>query len=97
MFPYLRIPSRPIRYAIIAAHTAREALDSINVDLTSVEQKLADQVEALTTKVDELQARLEALDESIDESAPKHDDEVVTTSKARPKAKRKPRAKKSAK
>ena len=38
MFPYLRIPSRPIRYAIIAAHTAREALDNINVDLTSVEQ-----------------------------------------------------------
>ena len=85
MFSYLRIPSRPIRYAIIAAHTAREALDNINVDLTSVEQKLADQVEALTTKVDELQARLEALDESIDETP------------TEPKAKRKPRARKSAK
>ena len=86
MFPYIRIPSRPIRYAIIAAHTAREALDNINVDLTSVEQSLADQVDAFTTKVDALQARLEALDESIDESAPK----------AKPKAKRKakPRAKK---
>ena len=86
MFPYIRIPSRPIRYAIIAAHTAREALDNINVDLTSVEQSLADKVEALTTKVDELQARLEAYDESIEEKpAPK----------AKPKAKRKPRAKKS--
>ena len=90
MFPYIRIPSRPIRYAIIAAHTAREALDNINVDLTSVEQTLADQVESLSAKVDALQARLEAMDESIDESAP---------AKAKPKAKRKSkqRARKSAK
>ena len=84
MFPYIRIPSRPIRYAIIAAHTAREALDNIDVDLTKVEQTLADQVEALTTKVDALQARLEALDEA-----------TTDTPKAKPKAKRKPRAKKS--
>jgi outer membrane murein-binding lipoprotein Lpp len=84
MFPYIRIPSRPIRYAIIAAHTAREALDSINVDLTSVEQTLADQVESLSAKVDALQARLEAMDDSIDETP-------------KPKAKRKPRAKKNAK
>ena len=84
MFPYLRIPSRPIRYAIIAAHTAREALDNIDVDLTKVEQSIADQVAALTTKVDALQASLEALDESIDESAPK----------PKAKTKRKPRAKK---
>ena len=85
MFPYLRIPSRPIRYAIIAAHTAREALDNIDVDLTKVEQSIADQVAALSTKVDALQERLEAMDESIQEPAPK----------AKPKAKRKPRAKKS--
>lgn len=96
MFPYLRIPSRPIRYAIIAAHTAREALENIDVDLTSVEQKLADQVEALTTKVDALQARLEAMDESIDETP------VETKPKAKQRSKassasgagRKPRAKK---
>ena len=94
MFPYLRIPSRPIRYAIIAAHTAREALDNINVDLTSVEQTLADQVEALTTKVDALQARLEAMDESIDET-PKQRSKASSTSGAGPKAKRKPRAKKT--
>jgi hypothetical protein len=85
MFPYIRIPSRPIRYAIIAAHTAREALDNINVDLTSVEQSLADKVEALTTKVDELQARLEAYDESIDE---------VPATKPKAKRKAKPKAKK---
>jgi len=84
MFPYLRIPSRPVRLAIIAAHTAREALDNIDVDLTKVEQTLADQVAALTTKVDALQAKLEALDESIDE----------TPADPKPKAKRKPRAKK---
>lgn len=86
MFPYLRIPSRPIRYAIIAAHTAREALDSIDVDLTKVEQTLADQVEALSAKVDALQARLEAMDEAIDEAP------VEPKPKAKRKAK--PRAKK---
>ena len=47
------------------------------------QQTLADQ-DALFAKVDALQARLEAMDESIDE----------TPVKAKPKAKRKPRAKK---
>ena len=83
MFPYLRIPSRPIRYAIIAAHTAREALDNINVDLTSVEQTLADQVSALSAKVSALEERLSQIDESIDE-----------TPKPKAKTKRQPRAKK---
>jgi hypothetical protein len=81
---FYRYTSRPARYGAILAHTLSEYLHNVTVDLTSVEQSLADKVEALTTKVDELQARLEAYDESIDE-APK------------PKAKRKPRAKKSAK
>ena len=84
MFPYLRIPNRPVRLAIIAAHTAREALDRIEVDFSGPEQKLAEQIAALSTKVDALQARLEAYDESIDESAPK----------PKAKAKRKTRAKK---
>ena len=79
-----RIPSRPIRYAIIAAHTAREALSNYEVDLTKVEQSLADKVDALTTKVDALLERLEAMDEAIDE----------TPAPAKPKAKRKPQGKK---
>ena len=82
MFPYLRIPNRPVRLAIIAAHTAREALDNIDVDLTGIEQKLAEQVESLSAKVSALEERLEAIDETRTMDAPK------------PKAKRKPRAKK---
>lgn len=77
----LRIPSRPVRYAIVAAHTFREALEDISVDRAStiVDAKL----DALIAKVSQLEERLEALDDSIDETpAPK------------PKAKRKPRAKK---
>ena len=78
---FYRYTSRPARYGAILAHTLSEYLHNVTVDLTSVEQSLADKVEALTTKVDELQARLEAYDESIDETP-------------KPKAKRKPRAKK---
>lgn len=71
----LRIPSRPVRYAIVAAHTFREALEDISVDA---------KLDALIAKVSQLEEKLEALDDSIDETpAPK------------PKAKRKPRAKKS--
>ena len=76
--------SRPARYGAILAHTLSEYLHNINVDLSGVEDSLADQVAALSTKVDALQARLEAYDESIDESAPK----------PKAKAKRKTRAKK---
>jgi hypothetical protein len=76
--------SRPARYGAILAHTLSEYLHNVNVDLSGVEDSLADQVAALSTKVDALQARLEAYDESIDESAPK----------PKAKAKRKTRAKK---
>ena len=71
MFPYLRIPSRPIRYAVIATHAFRSALDDVEVDLTKVEQGIADKLEALSAKVDALQARLEALDETSTTDAPK--------------------------
>ena len=77
--------SRPARMGAVLAHTLREALDNVTVDLSGVEETLADKVAALSTKVDEIQQRLEAYDESIDESAPK----------PKAKAKRKPRAKKS--
>ena len=82
--------SRPARYGAILAHTLSDFLHNVNVDLSGVEDTLADQVAALSTKVDALQARLEAYDESVDESATKHDE--VIASKARPK--RKTRAKK---
>ena len=76
--------SRPARYGAVLAHTLREALDNMTIDLSGVEETLADRVAALSAKVDEIQQRLEAYDESIDESAPK----------PKAKAKRKPRAKK---
>jgi hypothetical protein len=65
------------------AHTISEFLHNVNVDLSGVEDSLADKVAALTAKVDELEARLLAYDESVDE-----------TPVTKPKAKRKPRAKK---
>ena len=81
-----RYTSRPARIGAVLAHTLREALDNVTVDLSGVEETLADKVAALSAKVDEIQQRLEDYDESIDE-----------TPKAKPKAKRKPRARKSAK
>ena len=85
MFFY-RYTSRPARYGAVLAHTLREALDNVTVDLSGVEETLADQVAALSAKVDEIQQRLEAYDESVDETP--------VEPKAKPKAKRKPRAKK---
>jgi predicted transcriptional regulator len=82
---FYRYTSRPARYGAILAHTLSEYLNNINVDLSSVEDSLADKVVALSAKVDELEARLLAYDESIDETP-------VTKPKAKRKAK--PRAKK---
>ena len=79
---FYRYTSRPARYGAILAHTLSEYLHNVNVDLSSVEDTLADQVAALTTKVDALQARLEAYDESIDEAP-------VAAPKAKTKAKAK--------
>ena len=80
---FYRYTSRPARVGAMLAYTLSDYLRSINVDLSKVEESLADKVEALTLKVDELQERLEAYDESVDE-----------TPKPKAKAKRKPRAKK---
>ena len=80
---FYRYTSRPARYGAILAHTLSEYLHNVNVDLSKVEDTLADQVAALTTKVDELQARLEEYDESVEEA---------TNTRAKPK--RKARAKK---
>ena len=81
----LRIPSRPVRYAVVATHAFRTALEELSVD---------EKIEQLAEKVAELQERLEAIDERSTE-------EPVSDADARePKAKtkrgtttRKPRAK----
>ena len=73
---FYRYTSRPARVGAMLAYTLSDYLRSINVDLSKVEESLADKVEALTTKVDELQERLEAYDESIEET---------TNAKAKPK------------
>ena len=85
MMLFYRYTTRPARYAAVLAHTIREAIDNTTVDLSGVEETLADKL-ALSEKIDTLQARIEAYEESIEES---------TNTKTKPKAKRKPRAKKT--
>ena len=70
----LRIPSRPVRYAIVAAHSFREALEELSVD---------DKIERLASKVADLEAKLEALDDSIDETP-----EPKPKTKRKPRAKK---------
>ena len=101
----IRIPPRPIRYAIVATQTFRNALEDVDVDLREVETALADKVEALTAKVDELQAKLESL---VDSHVPEELETYIEEPKqmAKPsgdegqpktKAKAKPRAKRTQK
>lgn len=87
----LRIPySRPVRYAMLVTHTLRSALDDINVDLTGVEQSIADKVEAMSSKIEALEARLAAYEETID--GPEATEEV-SKPKAKSRAKSKAKAK----
>jgi len=81
----LKIPSRPVRYAIVWAHTLKRAVDDIEVDLANLEQGLADRLETLSASIDALQLRLE-----------RYEDQIVDTpneTKTRPKraGTRKPR------
>ena len=83
----LKMPSRPVRYAIVWAHTLKRAVDDIEVDLANLERGLADRLETLSASIDALQLRLE-----------RYEDHIVDTpneAKARPKraGTRKPRAK----
>ena len=84
LFP--RIPSRPVRYALIATHAFRDAISDVEVDFTKAEQAIADRLDALTTKVDALMEKLAAYEEANDD-----------TPEDEPKAKTKPRAKSKAK
>lgn len=82
LFP--RIPSRPVRYAIIATHAVREALDNVEVDFTRAEQAIADRLDALTTKVDALMNKLAAYEE---ENTDGQEQEEPTTTNAKAKKK----------
>ena len=78
LFP--RIPSRPVRYALIATHAFRDAIADVDVDFTKAEQAIADRLDALTTKVDALMDKLAAYEEA-------NDDTPETKPKAKAKAK----------
>jgi len=88
MFP--RVPSRAVRYALIATHAARDAISDVEVDFTRAEQAIADRLDALTTKVDALMDKLAAYEEA-------NEDGPDQEPKAKAKAKAKPRAKSRAK
>ena len=65
----LRVPySRPVRYAMVLTHTVRSALDDINVDFTGVERSIADKIESMSTKIEALEARLAAYEDTINGS-----------------------------
>ena len=84
LFP--RIPSRPVRYAIIATHAMRDALDNYEVDFTRAEQAIADKVDALTTKVDALLDRLQAYEEETIDGQ-EQEEAKSTTANTKAKAK----------
>ena len=59
-----RVPNRAIKYAVITNYAIRDALQDIDVDLSSVEATLQDTVSELSAKVQMLIDKLEALEES---------------------------------
>ena len=88
LFP--RIPSRPVRYALIATHALRDAISDVEVDFTKAEQAIADRLDALTTKVDALMDKLAEYEENTTDGA-EATEEVVkpkARSRAKPKAKK---------
>ena len=82
----MRVPySRPVRYAMVLTHTLRSALDDINVDLTGVERSIADKVEAMSSKIAELEERLAAYEDTI--NGPDQEPKAKAKAKAKPRAK----------
>ena len=95
MFFY-RYTSRPARYGAVLAHTLREALDNVTVDLSGVEETLADQVAALSQRIEAIESKLLDYDESVNETAePEPKPKAKQTAKRSGATQRKPRAKKS--
>jgi len=79
--PYVEPPARLVRYAIVAAHTFREALEDVSLD---------DKINALADKVAELQERLESLDDShIPKELEAIDERSIEQPESEPKAKAK--------
>ena len=87
--PFFRqaLYNRPIRYSLIVAHTAKEKLDEVDVDLSGVEKSLQEQVNCLSEKVEQLMAKLEAMDNDTVEG-PSEADDVKAKPKAKQSAKR---------
>ena len=74
--PFFRqaLYNRPIRYSLIVAHSAKDKLDEVDVDLSGVEQTLQEQVDCLSKKVEQLMARLEQMDNDTVEGPSEADD-----------------------
>jgi DNA-binding protein H-NS len=77
------ITMRPLKWAVIATHTMRDKLDSIDVDFTSAEKAIADKIEALSTKMDQIMERLEAYETKANEQQ-----EEASSVQKKPRAKR---------
>ena len=84
LFP--RVPSRAVRYALIATHAARDAISDVEVDFTRAEQAIADRLDALRTKVDALMEKLAAYEEANQDGP---SEEPKAKAKAKPRAKSK--------
>ena len=84
LFP--RIPSRPVRYALIATHAFRDAIADVDVDFTKAEQAIADRLDALTTKVDALMDKLAAYEEATDDTPEDESPEPKAKAKTRRRA-----------
>ena len=80
LFP--RIPSRPVRYALIATHAMRDAIDNYQVDFTKAEQAIADKLDAVQAKLDEVMDRLAAYEEANSDTP----EDVKPKTKAKAKA-----------
>ena len=84
------ITMRPLKWAVIATHSMRDKLDNIEVDFTKAEQAIADKIEALSAKMDQIMERLEAYES---EEA----DKAAQGAKQATASKRKPARRKAAK
>jgi uncharacterized membrane protein YukC len=55
-----------VRYALIATHAFRDAISDVEVDFTKAEQAIADKLDAVQAKLDEVMEKLAAYEEATD-------------------------------
>ena len=79
-----------MRYALIATHAFRDAISDVQVDFTKAEQAIADKLDAVQAKLDEVMDRLAKYEEA-NVNGPS--EEPKAKAKARPRAKSKAKAK----